>query len=73
MSSLIFLTEESQVLVATDTLAVSPDGRPFMFTTKAFILPRLKTIIAGTGLGGFLGRWFVRINDGLVVRAESIT
>jgi hypothetical protein len=68
MSSLIFLTEESQVLVATDTLATSPDGRPFMFTTKAFILPHLNLMIAGTGAGGFLGGWFIRINDGLVVR-----
>src|ERR1700677_4694446 len=68
MSSLIFHTEENQVLVATDTLAVSTDGQPFMFTTKAFVVPRLKMIIAGTGLHGFLGRWFVRINDALVVR-----
>ena len=68
MSSLIFHTEESQVLVATDTLATSPDGQPFMYTTKAFILPHLRMIIAGTGAGGFLGRWFVLINDGLVVR-----
>jgi hypothetical protein len=54
--------------VATDTLATSPDGKPLKFTTKAFILPHLKMIIAGTGAGGFLGRWFVRINDGLIVR-----
>ena len=68
MSSLIFQTEESQVLVATDTLATSPDGRPFKFTTKAFIVPHLKLIIAGLGAGGFLGKWFIRINDNLVVQ-----
>jgi hypothetical protein len=68
MSSLIFHTQDTEVLVATDTLATSPDGKPFKFTTKAFILPHLKIIIAGTGAGGFLGRWFVRINDGMVVR-----
>ena len=68
MSSLIFHAEETQVLVATDTLATSPDGRPFKFTTKAFVVPHLRLIIAGTGAGGFLGRWFVRINDGLVVQ-----
>ena len=68
MSSLIFHTDESQVFVATDTLATSPDGRPFKFTTKAFIVPHLKLLIAGTGAGGFLGAWFVHINDGMVVR-----
>jgi hypothetical protein len=67
MSSLIFYTEESLVLVATDTLATSPDGRPFKYTTKAFILPHLRMIIAGTGVGGFLGRWFIEINDRMVV------
>lgn len=68
MSSLIFQTEESQVLVATDTLATSPDGQPFKYTTKAFIVPHLRLLIAGTGTGGFLGRWLVRINDELAVR-----
>jgi hypothetical protein len=68
MSSLIFHTEESQVLVATDTLATSPDGEPFKFTTKAFIVPHLKLIMAGTGTGGFPGRWFSRINDYMLVK-----
>ena len=66
MSSLIFHTEQNQVMIATDTLATSPDGRPFKFTTKAFfLLPHLRMIIAGTGAGGFLGRWFIRVNDNL--------
>jgi len=68
MSSLIFYTDETQALIATDTLATYPDGRPFLFTTKAFIVPHLRVIIAGTGAGGFLGRWFVRINDRMLLR-----
>jgi len=68
MSSLIFFTDTTQALVATDTLGVSPDGRPLRFTTKAFIVPHLKLIIAGTGAGGFLGKWFVRVNDDFVVK-----
>src|ERR1700691_2954354 len=68
MSSLIFHTEESQVLVATDTLATSPDGKPFKYTTKAFIVPHIRLIIAGTGAGRFLGKWFIHINDGMVVK-----
>lgn len=63
MSSLIFQTEEQQVFVATDTLAVSPDGRPLTFTSKALILPHLRMIVAGTGSGGFLDRWFVHVNS----------
>jgi len=68
MSSLIFHTDQSQAFVATDTLAVSPGGEPFMFTTKAFAVPHLKMIICGTGAGGFLGKWFVQVNDKLIVR-----
>jgi hypothetical protein len=39
-----------------------------MFTTKAFAIPHLRTIICGTGAGGFLGKWFIKINDRMVVR-----
>jgi hypothetical protein len=67
MSSLIFQTEERQVFVATDTLAVAPGGRPLMFTTKALIVPHLRMVMAGTGTGGVLDRWFVSVNGGKVV------
>jgi hypothetical protein len=68
MSSLIFITEKEQVLAATDTLATSTDGKPFMFTTKAFIVPHIQMIMCGTGMGGFLGKWFVEVNDRMVIR-----
>lgn len=68
MSSLIFHTEPEQVFVATDTLATSPEGEPFMFTTKAFIVPHLQMMMCGTGVGGFLGKWFIQVNDRMVVR-----
>ncbi len=68
MSSLIFHTDQSQAFVATDTLAVSPGGEPFMFTTKAFAVPHLKMIICGTGAGGFLGKWFTQVNDRMIVK-----
>lgn len=68
MSSLIFATDEVQAFVATDTLATSPDGEPFLFTTKAFAVPHLRIIMAGTGIGGFLGKWFVQVNDRMVVK-----
>ena len=68
MSSLIFYTDPSQALVATDTLAVKPDGTPLMFGSKAIFLPHLKTIIAGTGLGSFSGGWANYVNDRLIVK-----
>jgi hypothetical protein len=69
VSSLIFHVEETEVLVATDTLAVSShDKKPYNFTTKAFIVPHLRMIVAGTGVGGFLDRWVVGINSGMIVR-----
>jgi hypothetical protein len=68
MSSLIFYADENQALVATDTLATSPDGKPFKFTTKTFIVPHLKLLMSGVGVHGFLGKWFVQMNDGVVVR-----
>ena len=66
MSSLIFFTDNDQALIATDTLATLDDGRPCNFTTKAFAIPHLRMVIAGTGVGGIVGQWFVRINDRLV-------
>ena len=56
------------VLVATDTLVVDQQGAPSQFTTKAHVVPHLRTIIAGTGVAGFSTRWFARVNDFLVVR-----
>lgn len=50
-------------MVATDTLAVSSEGKPAYYTAKAFILPHLRMIVAGTGLAKFLGKWFIKIND----------
>jgi hypothetical protein len=57
----------SAAVVATDTLAVNLDGSARQFTTKAFIVPHLKMIIAGTGLAGFAGAWFQRVNEAMVV------
>lgn len=68
MSSLIFFTDKHQVLVATDTLGVSSGGEPFLFTSKAIHIPHLKTIIAGTGIGGFSHEWAMHVNNKMAVR-----
>ncbi|SRR5712691_2369605 len=68
MSSLIFYTDEQQALVATDTLAMSYDGKPFLYTTKAILVPHLHLLVCTTGVSGILTRWFLQINDGMLVR-----
>ena len=72
MSSLIFCTDETQALMATDTLATSYDGQPGYFTSKASILPHLRMMIAGTGTAGFLDRWFVVINASAVRGIDNL-
>jgi hypothetical protein len=61
MSSLIYKVEKMQVFIATDTLAAL-NGRAIRFATKAFPLPHLRMVIAGTGLAGFLDHWLVAVN-----------
>ena len=68
MSSLIFYTDAEQALVVTDTLAVSTDGEPMFFSSKALYLPHLRTIIAGTGLAGFASAWFNMVNSSMLVK-----
>jgi len=41
---------------------------PFKCTTKAFVVPHLNLIMACTGLMGFLGTWFVRVNDMVIAK-----
>jgi hypothetical protein len=61
MSSLIYKVEKMQVFIATDTLATM-EGKAMGFATKAFPLPHLRMVIAGTGLAGFLDHWLVAVN-----------
>lgn len=67
MSSLIFYVQPNEAFVATDTLATHQNGDPFKFTSKAFLLPHLNMLIAGTGIAGLLSRWFIDINEHMVV------
>lgn len=68
MSALIFHTQPDMAVVATDTLAVDEEGAPAYWPTKALPVQHLNLIIAGTGLAGFSTRWFVHVNDRMLVR-----
>lgn len=70
MSSLIFFSDKTQVLVATDTLVVEPEnGYPINFASKAFYLSHLKTIICATGLATFYSYWVTSVNSDLVANS----
>ncbi len=43
MSSLIFYTDEAQALIVTDTLAVTDNGEPLSFVSKAGYIPANST------------------------------
>ena len=66
MTSLIYYTDPKQAFIATDTLAVI-GSEAYLFITKAFYLPHLGTIIAGTGIGRFSDDWMLRVNTSLRV------
>jgi hypothetical protein len=61
------LLSQEQAFVATDTLAVDERGRPKHFTTKAFVIPHLKLVIAGTGIAGLTSAWLRHINESMTV------
>ena len=68
MSSLIFYTDGSQALIATDTLAVNENGNPAFFCSKANHIPHLKMLIAGTGVAGFSNEWALQASTSMLVK-----
>ncbi len=67
MTSFICMMGEDQVILATDTLATTPEGTPSFFTSKATHVPHLKTLIMGTGVGGFANRWANQVAASMVL------
>lgn len=67
MSSLICFSTDEFAVVATDTLGVDAEGNPVILSNKSTYLPTLKTIICGTGAGGFHSRWAEFVNSRMVL------
>ncbi|GHC04529.1 hypothetical protein [Providencia stuartii] len=67
MSSLIFYIQEDMAFIAMDTLAVTAEGNPYLFTNKFTYLPTLNTVICGLGLGGFGSEWAENVNRNMRV------
>ena len=66
MTALVYYFEPNAVFVAMDTLALSEDHKPAIFTSKIFPVLHLNGIICGTGLGPFVVDWFKRVNSGML-------
>ena len=58
MSSLIFALSQTEIILATDTLATPYDGAAAFLSSKAFTLPHMSMILAASGDTGFLERWW---------------
>lgn len=62
MSALIFHINPEHAIVAMDTLATTPEGYPFFFTSKAYHIPHLRVIVAGTGQGKLICDFQAAVN-----------
>lgn len=63
MSSLLFYTDENEAIVATDTLLHYSVDTPPGSVSKAFAVPHMRMIIAGTGLALLFNRWVGLVNN----------
>jgi hypothetical protein len=68
MSLLMFFVAPTQAVVVTDTLATTPEGDPFLYVSKCFVVPHLDMVIAGTGVGSLGARWSARVQENLLCR-----
>ncbi|MTC60410.1 hypothetical protein GKR50_10310 [Providencia rustigianii] len=66
MSSLIFYTDDEQAIIATDTLAVTPEGKPYFFVNKATYVPTLNMVVSGLGLGTLSSEWQNKVSHGFI-------
>lgn len=67
MSSLICFSNDDFAVIGTDTLAVDGEGNPVLLSNKATYLPTIKTVICGTGTGGFHSRWAEFVNSRMIL------
>lgn len=66
MSSLIFYTDNEQAIIATDTLAVTMEGKPYFFVNKATYVPTLNMVVSGLGMGTLSSDWQNMVSHGLI-------
>jgi hypothetical protein len=69
LTVLNFTTSAKNAYIVTDSSFSHPDDMmPAGYCTKAYTLPHLEGIIAGTGVMDFIAEWFIRANTGFLIR-----
>lgn len=69
MTALNFVIQENQICIALDTLSLEADDHePFAYMTKFILLPHLKTIVTGTGLGIFVSEWMAQARSNVLAK-----
>lgn len=63
MSALIFIVNEDNIKILTDSLAVNVDGSFGYHTTKTLCLPHLNSAISGLGVAGLADQFFLDANS----------
>jgi len=66
MSLLMFMHQEKSALILTDTLATTPAGEPFMFHSKAWVIPHMNMAVAITGIANFGAKWNEFLRNSLI-------
>ena len=72
MSSLIFEITDNSVAVAVDTMCVDELGSFRGHVSKAFAIPHLQVVIAGTGVLDVIERFFIAINSSSALNHDEL-
>ncbi|MCZ4348039.1 hypothetical protein [Devosia neptuniae] len=69
MTVLNFMFDEKNIFIVTDSTFSDPnDKMPMGYCSKAFCLPHLDGIVAGTGYASFIVTWSMHANTNFCVR-----
>jgi hypothetical protein len=64
----MFSDEDDRFVILTDTYATPAEGDPRTFQSKVFPFPHLNMLMAGTGVGQLMVRWFATVQSDMLVR-----
>ena len=68
MSLLLFVHHAEQVVLLTDTLATTPEGDPFIYTSKSWPVPHMRFVMAGAGIAALHEAWYRRLQTAMLAR-----
>lgn len=68
MSLLMFVQQADRVTVFTDTLATDERGNAYMYVTKCWPIPHMRTLVAATGSATLLNEWVEFIRTSILAK-----